>query len=276
MIKIKDLEFAYKKQPLLFNQLSLELNEGSILGLLGKNGVGKTTLLKLILGLRFPNAGTLKVLQHLPRRRDPSFLEQVFFVPEEFYLPPIGIKDFIKAHSGFYPRFDHQLIGSLLPSFDLSLGDHLSKLSYGQKKKFLISFALATKCRLLLMDEPTNGLDIPSKAVFRKVVAGALNEDQLIIIATHQVRDVETLIDHLVILDHGKVLVQKQMQEISAQLQFTSGPSFQEEEILYSEPILGGYKAITTQSDGDSLVDIELLFNAVTSGKQIFETHENN
>lgn len=276
MIKIKELDFSYKRQPPLFNQLSLELREGSITGLLGKNGVGKTTLLKLLLGLRFPNSGKLEVLQHEPKSRVPSFLRQVFFVPEEFHLPAISIRDFIRANSSFYPFFDQSLIESLLPSFDLSLELRLHELSYGQKKKFLISFALATKCRLLIMDEPTNGLDIPSKAVFRKVVAGTLEEDQLIIIATHQVKDIETLIDRLVILDSGQVLIQKEMHEISAQLQFVSGTNFSEQEVLYSEPILGGYKAITPQVNGDSSVDIELLFNAVTSGKQIFETHGNN
>ena len=270
MIHIEDLKFTYKKQAPLFSNLNLELSAGSITGLLGKNGAGKTTLLKLIMGLIYPNQGSLEVMAHQPGKRQPSYLKNVFLVPEEFYLPSVSIRKFIHANSGCYPNFDPALMSDLLTEFELSEDRLLHKVSYGQKKKFLISFALATKCRLMVLDEPTNGLDIPSKSIFRKVMAGSLDENQLVIISTHQVKDVENLIDKIIILDQGKVIMQKDIQEISAELQFTNSSVPDGVNVLYSETVPGGYKVITPAINGDSLIDIELLFNAITKGKKLF------
>jgi ABC-2 type transport system ATP-binding protein len=274
MIKINDLSFGYGKTIPLFENLSFELLPGSIAGLLGKNGAGKTTLLKLIAGTLFPQRGQVEVFGHYPRQRQPSFLSDVFFVGEEFHLPSITLKNFLRANASFYPQFDRALMARLLEAFELSAEASLDRISYGQKKKFLISFALATRCRLLLLDEPTNGLDIPSKAIFRKVMAGALGEGQLVLISTHQVKDVETLIDRIIILDGGKVILEKDMLQISSELQFSNSHTLEGEDVLYSEMIPGGYKIITPQRNGNSSVDIELLFNAVTKGKQIFRSYE--
>ena len=275
MIKIDSLFFGYGKHAQLFKDLSLTLQPGSITGLLGKNGAGKTTLLKLIAGLLSPLSGKISVLSHEPFKRLPSFLCKVFFVPEEFHLPSISIEGYIAANSPFYPEFDKVLIRRLLNEFELLDVSVIDRLSYGQKKKFLISFALASKCRLLILDEPTNGLDIPSKAIFRKIMAGALDENQLVVISTHQVKDVERLIDKIIILDEGKIVLEKDMMEIASQLHFSSSHVLDEAEVLYSEVVPGGYKTISPQVNGNSSVDIELLFNAVTKGNQIFKSHAN-
>ncbi len=271
MIEIEEMRFGYPKQVPLFDRLRLHMGTGSITGLLGKNGAGKTSLIKIISGLLFPSAGNVTVIGHNPRRRHPSFLRELFFVPEEFHFPHVTIRQFITANSPFYHRFDLKLMDHLLHEFELPQDKHIHKLSYGQKKKFLISFSLASRCRLLVLDEPTNGLDIPSKVVFRKVMAGTLDEDQLVIISTHQVRDVENLIDRIVILDEGKVILEKDIAEISSQLQFSHSTVPDGDMVLYSEMVPGGYKIITPQINGNSSVDIELLFNAVTSGKKIFK-----
>lgn len=269
MINIKNLNFTYaKKQQPLFNELDCELNAGSIVGLLGKNGAGKTTLLKLMIGLLSPTEGFVDVIGHEPLKRQPSLLQDVFFVSEEFDIPGISINNFVKANSGFYPRFDLELLQRLIKDFELPETKSLQKLSYGQKKKFLISFALATKCRLLVLDEPTNGLDIPSKSIFRRVLAGSLDEDQLVIISTHQVKDVENLIDRILMLEKGKFIMQKDLFDISSQLNFTTTTSTEGENILYSEMVPGGYRVITPQVNGNSSVDIELLFNAISADNE--------
>jgi ABC-2 type transport system ATP-binding protein len=269
MISIKNLEFSYgKKQQPLFQHLDCELNAGSIAGLLGKNGAGKNTLLKLMIGLLFPTNGHVSVMNHEPSKREPSLLENIFFLPEEFYIPGISINNYVKANAGFYPRFDSELLKRLVSSFELPESKSLQKLSYGQKKKFLISFALATKCRLLVLDEPTNGLDIPSKGVFRKVLAGSLDDDQLVIISTHQVRDVENLIDRVLMLENGNFIMQKDLFDISSKLNFTTTSSPAGDHILYSEMVPGGYRVITPSTNGDSSVDIELLFNAISHGSE--------
>jgi ABC-2 type transport system ATP-binding protein len=269
MITIKALRFSYSKQQQpLFQELDCELPSGSIVGLLGKNGAGKTSLLKLMIGLLRPTEGSVSIMGHEPAERQPSLLQEIYFLPEEFHHPGVSIKDYVKANAEFYPRFDHGLLQRLIKDFELPENKRLNQLSYGQKKKFLISFGLSTKCRLLVLDEPTNGLDIPSKSIFRKVMAGSLDEDQLVIISTHQVRDVENLIDRVLMLEKGKFIMQKNIFEISSRLHFATAPSAEGENILYGEMVPGGYKVIMPQTGGSSSVDIELLFNAISNGTE--------
>jgi len=269
MIQIKDLHFAYPRQQALFNSLTADLRAGSITGLLGKNGAGKTSLLKLLTGLLHPISGELSVMNHAPRKREVSFLNDVFMVPEEFYFPTISILDYLKAYTPFYPRFDLELLDRILVEFELGKERNLQRLSHGQKKKFLIAFALATRCRFLVLDEPTNGLDIPSKALFRKIIAGYLEEDQLVIISTHQVKDVENLIDKIIILDNGEIIFQHTIEEISQKVCFVSETSNDMKGVIYSEAIPGGFRLMMPNGHAETEVDIELLFNAITHGHKI-------
>ncbi len=128
---------------------------------------------------------------------------------------------------------------------------------------------MATRCRLLVLDEPTNGLDIPSKALFRKILAGSLDEDQLVVISTHQVKDVENLIDKIIILDNGEVIFHQTIQEISQKVAFISGTSEEREAVIYSEAVPGGYRLMVPNGYEETEVDIELLFNAITNGHKI-------
>lgn len=276
MVNIKNLKFRYsKKQSPIFEELSCDLSSGSIVGLLGKNGAGKTSLLKLMVGLLQPTEGSVSILDHQPSKRHPSLLQDIYFLPEEFHQPGISIRKYVKANAAFYPRFDEDLLKRLLTDFELPDDRQLNQFSYGQKKKFLIAFALSTKCRLLVFDEPTNGLDIPSKAIFRRVMAGSLDEDQLVIISTHQVRDVENLIDRVLMLEQGKFIMQKNLHEIASKLHFATTSSPHGENVLYHEMVPGGYKVITPQTDGSSSVDIELLFNAISNGTEKMKAYVN-
>jgi len=269
MIQIKDLNFAYPRQQALFSSLSVHLEAGSITGLLGKNGAGKTSLLKLITGSLHPQSGEISVIDHNPRKREVSMLNDIFLVPEEFCFPAITINDYQKAHAPFYPQFDHAMLDRILIEFELLGDSNLQHLSHGQNKKFLIAFALATRCRLLVLDEPTNGLDIPSKSLFRKILAGSLDINQLVIISTHQVKDVENLIDKIIILDNGKMIFQQTIAEISQKVCFISGTSDEVNGAIYSEAIPGGYRLMMPNGHAETEVDIELLFNAITNGKKI-------
>lgn len=269
MVRINKLNFSHsRKQEPLFQDLDCELASGSIVGLLGKNGAGKTTLLKLMIGLLQPTSGFVHVLDQQPAERAPALLQEIYFLPEEFHHPSVTISGYVDANAAFYPRFDKTLFSRLMTDFELPENKRLSQLSYGQKKKFFISFALSTKCRLLVLDEPTNGLDIPSKAIFRRVMAGSLDEDQLVIISTHQVRDVENLIDRVLMLEKGRFIMQKDIYEISSKLHFATMSSPDGENVLYHEMVPGGYKVITPQTNGSSSVDIELLFNAISNGNE--------
>ncbi len=276
MIAINDLGFAYPKQQELFRKLSLELNPGSITGLLGTNGAGKTTLLKLLSGLLSNSEGSISINELKPIDRKVELLKEIYFLPEEYKLPSVKISSFVKAQSGFYPKFSDEKFGTILEDFDLKSNAQIHKLSHGQKKKFLVSFALATNCALLILDEPTNGLDIPSKAMFRKILAGSIDDQQLVVISTHQVKDVENLIDNIVILKDGSVVFHESTSTISEKLLFSSGRDIDENSGIYSEAIPGGYKSISRQTNGfASDPDIELLFNAVNSGIKLFTDHGN-
>lgn len=267
MIEISNLTFSYKKDFKLFEELRLTMSKGKIYGLLGKNGAGKSTLLKQIAGLLYPQQGNCRVLNFNPKDRLPGFLQEVFFIPEEFQFPAIKIEDFVRLHAPFYPRFDHSQFEKYLLEFRITPDKKLSALSFGQKKKILVGFGLAANTSLLILDEPTNGLDIPSKSLFRKIIASSLNEDRCMIISTHQVKDIENLIDEIIILDEGKIVFQQDLQHISQKLCFAKVNSTDAENgVLYAEGKLGSFNAIMENHNSfDSQIDMELLFNAVIS-----------
>ena len=267
MITIQNLNFNYNKARPLFKNMNMQLTEGHIYGLLGKNGAGKSTLLKNIAGLVYPSAGVLQVLGHNPARREPSLLQQISFIPEEFHLPAVKSPTYVKVNAPFYPNFDRTYLDTLLAEFDIPIEQKLSEMSYGQKKKYIIAFGLATNAKLIIMDEPTNGLDIPSKAQFRKIMASAMTDDRCIIISTHQVRDLDNLIDAVILLDEQKVVLNASIDEITTAFTFKKVKEL-DDTVLYAEEALGGYQAITTNhSLEDSKFDMELLFNAVLAEK---------
>ncbi len=271
MITIQDVHFAYKKKN-VFTGLNLSLQPGHIYGLLGKNGTGKSTLLRNIAGLLFPGKGMIKVLNHTPGQRKPAFLQELFMVPEEFYLPNVSIENFVACNASFYPKFDRNQFNTYLKEFEIPGDNKLQQMSYGQKKKVLISFGLACNTSLLLMDEPTNGLDIMSKSQFRKVIAGAIDGNKCIIISTHQVKDMESLIDRITVIDEGRILFDQTSDRITSKLSFKI--SFDSDEIkhaLYREESLKGCAIITTNTENEEgKLDLEMLYKAiVTKGDAI-------
>ena len=210
MIKLSRVSFGYSKKQPLFQDLDLELYDGNVYGLLGANGAGKSSLLQLISGLLFPTSGQIQVNHFEPKDRKPAFLQDIFLIPEEFYMPPIRLKDYVNMYQCFYPKFSQELFHKILQEFDLEDIIRLDKISFGQRKKAIIAFALATQTQLLIMDEPTNGLDIRSKSQFRKVIAASATEDKIMIISTHQVRDLESIIDPILVLNEGKITLHRQ------------------------------------------------------------------
>ncbi|WP_299756152.1 ABC transporter ATP-binding protein [uncultured Pontibacter sp.] len=265
MIKLSHINFRYKKKRQLFENLNLNLQPGFIYGLLGKNGAGKSSLLKLISGLLYPDSGQCTVFGHHAAARKPAMLQDIYMIPEEFELPPVSLATFVKINSVFYTRFSQNQLEAYLAEFELSDDAKLSTLSYGQKKKFLIAFGLATNARVLILDEPTNGLDIPSKSQFRKIMAASLDEEKIIIISTHQVRDLENLIDNIVVLEQGNIIFNHSIAHISERLAFEYNlAGVPDQEILYTEELQGRKAGIVKNIAGvDSRVDMELLFNGI-------------
>ena len=269
MITLKELSFSYSRKKEVLDRINLEVGSGHICGLLGKNGEGKTTLLNLLSGQIFPDQGSCLALEEIPSERNARFLQQIFLLPEEISMPEVTAIEYIKMYAAFYPTFRDDICKACVESFEINLSDRLSKMSQGQRKKVAITLALAAHTPLLLMDEPTNGLDIPSKATFRRLVASLIDDNQTVIISTHQVRDLESLIDTVLILDQRQTLLNKTLNEIGEKLYF--GPLLPEEKALYSEPTPQGTIGVTAR-DGkeETAVSLELLFNAaITYPKEI-------
>jgi ABC-2 type transport system ATP-binding protein len=264
MIRITNLLFKYGRKG-LFSDLNLTLSPGGICGLLGKNGAGKTTLLKLMAGLRFPGSGEIEIYGRLPSGREVGFLQDTFFLPEAFDLPPVTPQRYAELYSVFYPGFQKERFREYLQGFEVREDKKLNGVSYGQKKKFLIAFGLATRCRLMLLDEPTNGLEVSSKSSFRKAVASSMSDDQIFVIATHQIRDLENLMDPVVILDRGRVIFNHSMEAVSNRLKIAYQIGAPDpEEVLYFERRMGGYAVVSENRDNElTHIDLEILFSSI-------------
>ena len=265
MITVENLSFLYRKSKrAVLHDFSLSLEKGRVYGLLGKNGAGKSTLLYLMSGLLTPKSG--KVVYHDVdvRRRLPITLQDMFLVPEEFDLPPVSLISYIELNSPFYPRFSKEDMVKYLHYFEMDINIDLGALSMGQKKKVFMSFALATNTSLLLMDEPTNGLDIPGKSQFRKFIASGMTDDKTILISTHQVRDIDKVLDHVLIMDNSRVLLNESTMSICDKLFFTESENRELlQSSLFSTPSIQGYfLLLPTESGEDSEINLELLFNA--------------
>lgn len=263
MLSIENLSFAYKKGKPLLSGLNLELNNGAVYGLFGLNGAGKTTLLNVITGMLFPKSGLCLLDGEEMMNRNPHILSQLYIVPEQFDLPKLSGDKYIELHHPFYPKFDEDQMRLILSEFEIDASQKLPELSFGQCKKFLIAFAIATNTKLLILDEPTNGLDIPSKSQFRRIVASLDIDSRCIIISTHQVRDLGSMIDHITVLKDGTIVFDHAMDEITNQLSMQKIDTNTSTEYIYGEETLGGIKAIVPQAHHESEMDLELLFNGI-------------
>jgi len=280
MLTIQNLDFSYKTKQ-LYKDLNLDLEPGKICGLLGKNGAGKSTLFKLIAGLLEPSNGLIEVNGLIPSQRTKQFYQSIFFYPENIRLPNMIISDFVKTYSVYYPSWNEEQFLNLLGIMSLDTSSKLSNLSHGQIKKFYLAFALSTNCSYLLLDEPTSGLDIPSKKDFRKFLINSLNENQTIIISSHQVKDFNKLLDDIIIVDSGKVIFNQPLYKIEEKLgmkYIINEKDFEGKEIFYEEEITGGKICLGKTSDIDEYMplDIEILFNAVTSNSDQINNYLNS
>ena len=271
MIEIRNLNFSYKKTP-VFSNINLSFPQGSIYGLLGENGVGKTTLLKLICGLLRPPEGSCTVDGLTSQDRLPEMLQRIVFLPDEVSLPDGRTpQQYIDELAPFYPGFAQGTFLHLMDELEVEPNRKFKEMSFGQQKKSLIAASLSLGTDYVLFDEPTNGLDIPSKAQFRQILSRRLEDRNTIIISTHQVKDVENLIDPIVILSNNAVLLDASVQRIQEKLFFEYGGE-KRQDALYSEMQPGGYLNVIPNNTGEeSQLNIEALFNAVLRNKNIFK-----
>ena len=280
MFTISNLTFSYNKRyGDLFHDFSLELNAGNVYGLLGKNGAGKSTLIYLMTGLLTPASGEVLMDGENVRKRLPKTMSDFFLVPEEFDLPRLTLKKYVSINAPFYPRFSMEDMQRYLDIFDMG-GDmnvKLHALSMGQRKKVFMAFAFATNTRVLIMDEPTNGLDIPSKSQFRKLVTTCMSDDKMMLISTHQVRDISDILDHVTIIDQSRVLLNTSMADVTSRLAFRPLREGDQPIFVLQSPY-GPLGAVPAHDCEETKVDLEMLFNATLQNpeaiNQLFTTQK--
>ena len=269
MLSVENLSFSYRKpQHDLFRDFSLEISAGGVYGLLGRNGAGKSTLIALMTGLLTPDAGRVTFNGDDVRRRLPRTLSDIFLVPEEFELPILSLAQFVKLNAPFYPKFSAEDMNRYLDLFEMERDAQLKSLSMGQRKKVFMSFALATNTSLLLMDEPTNGLDIPGKSQFRKFIAQGMSDDKAIVISTHQVRDIDSILDHVVIIENSRVLLNTSLGQVGSKLSFR--PVREGDKPLYvQQNVMGALGVMPNDGTEETNVDLEMLFNATLQQPEV-------
>lgn len=270
MIEINDLGFSYGSKSVL-DHISIRLEDGKIYGLLGENGVGKTTLLTLLAGLKNAGSGSICTDGENPFNRRPSLLSNQYYLPDEVQAPNIPAIRYARMYGAFWSNFDLQKFQTILEEFEVDGSSKMNTMSTGQLKKTHIAFALSLGVKYLFLDEPTNGLDIPSKSQFRKALLKYTSDDSVVIISTHQVRDLESIIDPIIILDNNDVLLNRSIAEITEKLYFDYGNTVKPGS-LYSEQLPGGFVQVFVNETGeDSKVNVEALFNAAHSNKELIK-----
>ena len=275
MIQIDKLMFGYGGRR-VYDGLNTHFKKGAVYGLLGKNGAGKTTLMRLIAGLMDCDSGTIRVNGREPYKRDRKFLNQLYFVPESFNTPDIRVTDYANGYGIFYSGYDRKALLEYLKEMEVNPNERLGRLSFGQRKKAIIAFALSLNTSLLLLDEPGNGLDIPSKLSLRRILSEYSGPERTVILSTHQVRDIEDVADHVAIIDNGRLMLNESIQSLERRLLFVKSARIMDDS-LFSERVANGYVNIVKRhihdkneqrGDNDSRtdVDMEILFDACTIG----------
>jgi ABC-2 type transport system ATP-binding protein len=264
VISIENLSFGYRRKN-LYEDFNLKIEEPGVYGLFGTNGTGKSTLLKLINGLLFARSGQCSVAGHNSSKRNPEMLEKIFLIPEEISSPAVGVLKLSEGIAPFYPKFDFTKLQELIDSFGIPKDLKMQDMSYGQKKKAFISIALASNANYLLLDEPTNGLDIPSKSQFRKVINTLSHPEQIIIISTHQVRDLDSVMNKLIFLNEGRLILNNSISHIEKRLLFKTFASNEVlPEVIYAEKTAHGTDAILKNTSGENnTIHLEVFFNAM-------------
>lgn len=262
MIKIENISYGYKSNHPIFNDISLEIGNG-IYGLLGESGVGKTTLIHLLCGLLFPWKGECSIDGMNPAKREPALLSRYFFLPEEMQMPSESISAFATRHSAFYPHFNHKEFEQNLEELKIDRKQKLSAVSYGQQKKAMLAYAFALHTPLLILDEPTNGLDITSRQALKRIISRSIDDDSTLLISTHQAHDFENLLDHLIILGEGEILLNRSLDEISQRLLFARTDSLPEDSIYSEQELPGYFSVLPNEEEEENTPDIELLYKAM-------------
>lgn len=272
MVLIEELVFGYGGR-MLYDGMSMAFADGAVYGLLGRNGAGKTTLMKLVAGLLKCCGGRIEVDGRIPYRRSPEFLDRICFVQESACVPDMRVLEYASSVGSFYSGYDREAFLRFVNELEVDPHARLGRLSFGQKKKAVLSLALSLNTSLLLLDEPGNGLDITSKQCFRRLLSDWASEGRTVVLSTHNVRDVADMVTHVAVIDRGNLLVNMSVAGIWEKVASVRSSSFIRD-ALFSEKVPGGYVNIVRRDHEDAVgqggVDIEAFFDACVIGGKYF------
>lgn len=222
-IKLEDIEISFGNKKVI-NKINLNIEENKIYGLLGKNGIGKTTLLNSLVGGLKPNKGTVKICDIDPYE-DPRVLENVCIVREqETFAPDTKVKEIFKFYHIFFPNYDKKLEKKLIEFFELPINKAYKTYSRGMKTLIMNIVGLCSKAPIVIYDEPAIGLDAVNRTQFYEILLEEYNKNpRTIILSTHLIEEVDSLLEKVVILDKGQVIVDSSVDELKMQACYITG-----------------------------------------------------
>lgn len=217
-IQIRGL--SYEIQGFALRDLNLTIPTGAVYGFLGPNGAGKTTTIRLLLGLLRPAGGSIQVFGEEVPKDLVSILSRVGYVPERPHLyPNLTVAEAVSLHAAFHRRFDHRAAEDLAARFGLPMDRALSRLSKGEMGKAMILLALAQRPDLLVLDEPTDGLDpVVRREALHAILDYVTTTGATVLISSHLVHELERFCDWIGVLDQGTIVAQLPIQEFKSGL----------------------------------------------------------
>lgn len=265
MITLRDACCSYRKNEAALRDISCELHAGIHL-LMGANGAGKTTLMHLMAGLRYPSSGECLLDGRSLRLRLPSQLEKIQYFSPEMDFPEATVEKMVERHGPFFPRFDPDLLARILEIFGISTRSRLASMSYGSAVKARIAYMLALKCDVLLLDEPTAGLDVVGREQFGRVLMEAVDESQTVVVSTHALDEFNPIYDSVMFMRDGRLLLHTTLERIARRVAFVVAPGVPSD-VIYWERVMGRCHCIVPALDTtlETTPDCALLYKALSS-----------
>jgi ABC-2 type transport system ATP-binding protein len=254
-IQTQGLTRRYRQQAAL-DDVSLTVEPNTVTGLLGRNGAGKSTLLRILTGQEFPSAGTVRVFGRSPTEHD-AVLARTVLIREDQTYPDFKVRDTMRAASWFYPNWDAGLAEDLVAEFSLPAGRRIKKLSRGMRSAVGIVIGMAARAELTLFDEPYAGLDAVARQLFYdRLLAEVAEHPRTVVLSTHLIDEVADLLEHVVVLDAGRVALDAPADEVRGAAMTLSGPAGAVEELVagrsvYHRRQLGSRATVTVAGSLD-------------------------
>ena len=214
MLELKNVSKSFGKFKALDN-LTMTIPQGSVYGLVGPNGAGKTTAIRHITGVYRPDEGEI-TMEGLPIYENPQVKQAIGYIPDEiFYFSSATLKDMAKFYRGLYPRFDMPLFQRLSEVFQLPMGSPIRRFSKGMQKQAAFQLTLSIRPDVLVLDEPVDGLDpVMRRQVMSLILAEVAERNTTVLISSHNLRELEDVCDHVGIMNHGKMLLERSLADM--------------------------------------------------------------